>query len=310
MDPFEQIRSDTDTSFALMIEAAARGHAVYHVAPNTVGYADGGCVLEGRRAHPERGASAPGRLGAVESRPAADFHVIWVRTDPPFDAGYLHATQLLALAEAAGTLVVNRPAGLQAANEHLYSLRFPALGPPSVVTADTGRIHAFCAEQGGRVVLKPVDGHGGKGVVVLDGEDRNRHALVDLLTGGGRIPAQAQAYLPEAREGDKRVLLLAGEVLGAVNRVPADDDHRGNVHVGGTAEPTELTAEELAVCAELSPPLVADGLWFVGIDLIGGRLTEVNVTSPTCLQEMQWFSGEDLAGRVWDWAEMRAATKP
>ena len=242
MDPFEQIRSDTDTSFALMIEAAARGHAVYHVAPNTVGYADGGCVLEGRRAHPERGASAPGRLGAVESRPAADFHVIWVRTDPPFDAGYLHATQLLALAEAAGTLVINRPAGLQVANEHLYGLRFPDLGPRSLVSADAGRLDAFLDEVDGRAVLKPIDGHGGEGVVVVSREDRNRHALVELLTGRGRTPILAQAYLPEAREGDKRVLLLDGEILGAINRVPSHDDHRGNVHVGGRAAPVELSA--------------------------------------------------------------------
>ena len=305
MDPFGAVRADTDTSFALMLSAVARGHAVYHVAPAAVGYAEGGCVVEARRAFPERGAGAPGRLGPAERLPATELDVVWIRTDPPFDPAYLHVTQLLALAEGAGALVINRPAGLQAANEHLYALRFPDLGPASLVSADPARIHAFSAEAGGRIVLKPIDGHGGEGVVVVDRGDRNRNALGELLTRGGREPVLAQAYLPEARLGDKRVLLLAGEVLGAINRVPSPDDHRGNVHVGGTARQASLTEAEAAVCAAVAPRLVADGLWFVGLDLIGGRLTEVNVTSPTCLQEMEAFSGEDLAGRVWDWVEAR-----
>lgn len=305
MDPFERVLPDTDTSFALMLEATARGHAVYHVAPRAVGYAAGACVVTARPATPARGDETPGTLGAAEDRPASWFDVVWVRTDPPFDADYLHVTQLLTLAEESGTLVINRPAALQAANEHLYGLRFPELGPPSLVSADAGLLEAFVDEVGGRMVLKPIDGHGGQGVIVVAREDRNRPALVELLTAGGRTPVLAQAYLRQAREGDKRVLLLDGEVLGAINRIPGEDDHRGNVHVGGRATPTELTARDRAVCEALAPHLRSEGLWFVGLDLIGGQLTDVNVTSPTCIQEMESFSGENLCGRVWDWVEAR-----
>ena len=303
MDPLAGVDPDADTSFALMLGAQARGHAVLHIAPAAVGYASGRCVVGASDVNPTRGEGAPGSQGAVTARFADELDVVFIRTDPPFDSDYLHVTQLLQLAEARGTLVVNKPSGLQAANEHLWSLRFPELGPESLVSASEPELLAFMARVGGTMVLKPIDGHGGEGVLVVSERDRNRHAIVELLTHAGQAPVLAQAYLPAARQGDKRVLLLDGECLGSVNRVPSEDEHRGNLHVGATAQASTLTAQEQAVCDTIGPALAADGLWFVGVDLIGGKLTEVNVTSPTGIQEIEGFDGVDLCARVWQWCE-------
>lgn len=307
MDPFERVAVDADTSFALMLAAAQRGHSVFHIDPVSVGYAGGDCVVDVRPCAPTRGDGAPGELGAVRAGVcvAEELDVVWLRTDPPFDADYLHATQLLALAEDAGCLVINSTSGLRAANEHLWTLRFPELSPASLVTASAPRLLEFLSDQGGRIVIKPVDGHGGEGVLVVASDDRNKHALIELLTHGGRLPLLAQEYLPEVRQGDKRVLLLDGQVLGAVNRIPREDDHRGNLHVGGTAAAATLTAAEQAACELVAPALREAGLWFVGVDFIGERLTEVNVTSPTGIQEMSRFDGVDHSARVWAWIEER-----
>lgn len=307
MDPFDRVDVAGDTSFALMDSAARRGHQVAHVDPRTVGYADHGCVVDWRPCAPTRGPGAPGTLGPVQRAAyAADaFDVIWVRTDPPFDSEYLHVTQLLALAEEEGTLIINSTAGLQAANEHLWTLRFPEISPASMVTAQAERLLDFMSDQGGTMVVKPIDGHGGEGVIVVSADDRNKHALIELLTHGGTAPILAQEYLPAVREGDKRVLLLDGEFLGAVNRVPREDEHRGNLHVGGTAAASELTEAEQAACEQLAPALRDAGLWFVGADFIGERLTEINVTSPTGIVEISHFDGVDHSARVWEWIEER-----
>ncbi len=307
MDPFAGVHVDSDTSFALMHAAALRGHEVFHVAPGDVGYAEGASVASARRCVPVRGEGAPGSLGPLlpPQDVAEAFDVVWIRSDPPFDADYLHVTQLLALAEEAGALVINRPSALQAANEHLWTLRYPQLSPASLVTADADRLLEFMSACGGVMVIKPIDGHGGEGVLVVEEGDRNKNALIELLTQGGRAPILAQAYLPAVREGDKRVILLDGVPLGAVNRVPRADEHRGNLHVGASAVPAQLTEAERAACEVLSPALRAAGLWFVGLDFIGERLTEINVTSPTGIQEMSRFDGVDLADRVWEWTEAR-----
>ncbi len=307
MDSFAGVAVDSDTSFALMLSAANRGHDVWHVDPASIGYADGGCVLDARRCTPTRGDGAPGALGELQrALPIADaFDVVWVRTDPPFDSEYLHVTQLLALAEEAGVLVINSTRALQAANEHLWTLRYPELSPASMITADAQRLLDFQSDNGGRMVLKPIDGHGGAGVIVVDADDLNKHALIELLTHGGREAVLAQEYLPEVRQGDKRVILLDGDLLGSVNRIPRRDEHRGNLHVGGTPAPSELTPAEVAACETLKPALGAAGLWFVGLDFIGERLTEINVTSPTGIQEMSLFDGVDHGDRVWAWIEDR-----
>ena len=307
MDPFEQVDVDADTSFALMLEAHARGHEVYEVDPVTVGYGSDRSTVVARTVMPTRGPGAPGTSGEPEEVAAASFDSIWIRTDPPFDPDYLHVTQLLALAEAEGSLVVNKPSGLQAANEHLWSLKFPELCPKQAVDSDAGALLRFLDEVGGCMVLKPIDGHGGEGVVVVDAADRNKHVLIELLTDAGRQPVFAQEYLPAARQGDKRVIVLDGNVLGAVNRVPKDDEHRGNIHVGGRVEKSTLTPREQEICATVGQAFRDEGLWFVGLDLIGEHLTEVNVTSPTGIQEIERFDGRNLCADVWEWAEARVA---
>jgi len=202
-------------------------------------------------------------------------------------------------------LVINRPAALQGANEHLWTLRYPQLSPASVVTGRADRLLEFLNACGGVMVIKPIDGHGGEGVLVVEEGDRNKNALIELLTQGGRSPILAQEYLPAVRAGDKRVILLDGVPLGAVNRVPRADEHRGNLHVGASAAPAQLTPAEREACEVLRPALRAAGLWFVGLDFIGERLTEINVTSPTGIQEISRFDGVDLADRVWEWTEAR-----
>lgn len=305
MDPLASVDPRADTSYALMAEAERRGHTVFHLAPGDVGYAGGECRVLGQAVSIPAPGAKPQELGEAQPMAAASLDTIWVRTDPPFDADYLHVTQLLALAEASGTLVINRCSGLQAANEHLYMLAFPELTAPSLISARANELFAFMDAQGGQMVLKPIDGHGGFGVLVVSAEDRNRHALVELLTDGGARPVLAQAYLPEVRAGDKRVLLLDGSVLGAVNRVPTEAEHRGNLHVGGLAEKSGLTATEEAFCEALAPRLREDGLFFVGLDFIGEVITEINVTSPTGIQEMSTFDEVNYCGRVWEWVEAR-----
>jgi glutathione synthase len=231
---------------------------------------------------------------------------VLMRKDPPFDVDYLHAAHLLELAEANGTFVMNRPAGLRAANEKLYALHFDEYMPDTVVTRDRQRIRAFMGGHGGRCILKPVDGYGGRGVFKLEAGATNTSAIIDQMTQEGAKRVVVQAYIPEASQGDKRVLMLDGEPMGAILRVPPEDDHRGNIHVGGSVEKTSLTDREDALCRDVGERLVEDGLYFVGLDLIGERLTEVNVTSPTGIQEMSRLNDVDGAGTVIDWVADRA----
>ena len=230
---------------------------------------------------------------------------VFVRKDPPFDRAYLYATLMLEHARSA-TLIINDPRGLRDANEKLYAMHFPEWMPRTLVTADRERIHEFVREVGGAAMIKPLDGAGGVGVLKLSAGDKNARGIVDVLTREGRWLAMVQEFLPEVTVGDKRVLLLDGEPLGAVLRVPRADDIRSNLHVGGQAVPTELTAREQALVAAIAPKLRADGLYFVGLDLIGERLTEVNVTSPTGIQELGRFTGTRPSERVIAWAEQRA----
>jgi glutathione synthase len=203
-------------------------------------------------------------------------------------------------------LLINDPRGLRDANEKLYALNFPEFTPRTMVTASREKLLAFAEDVGGRAVIKPLDGAGGSGVLALTTGDRNARAIVDILTREGRQPAMIQEYLPEVRVGDKRILLLDGEPLGAILRVPRGDDLRSNIHVGGSVEPTELTANEQAMVKAMAPRLRADGLIFVGLDVIGERLTEVNVTSPTGIQQLGRFTGARPEDKVIAWIEARA----
>jgi glutathione synthase len=307
MDPVDGLLSDKDTTFAFQRAAAARGHENLHALLRDVYVREGEVFARVRPVNIAPAGSAPScSLGAPFEVALCDVSAVLIRKDPPFDAEYLYTTQLLERVRGR-TLLVNDPRGLRDANEKLYALHFSAFTPRTLVTADRERILAFMEDVGGAAVAKPLDGAGGAGVMMIATGDKNNRAILDLLTFEGRRFAMVQEYLPAVRQGDKRVLLLEGRVLGAINRVPRADDLRSNIHVGGRVEPTEVTAEERAVVDAIAPRLLQDGLIFVGLDLIGGKLTEVNVTSPTGIQELSRHQGRDVADDVIAWIERRVA---
>jgi glutathione synthase len=295
MDPLERVNIRTDTSFAFMLAANERGHKVFHVAPKDIGLVGARPVMAARQVEVKR------RLGdhfvvLGEQRLFADAcDCIIIRTDPPFNEAYLTVTWMLSLAEAKGVRIINSPAGIRSANEKLYALNFVDLCPTTIVTANRQDICAFVTALGGQAIAKPTDGHGGYGVVRLKDGDSNLHAVLDLLTFEGKKPIVVQQFLPEAAAGDKRLILLNGDIRGAVRRVPQPDDHRGNVHVGGRVEACELSAADRHIGAAVRSKLIADKLFFVGLDVIGDKLIEVNVTSPTLVQELRDLGGPDLA---------------
>jgi glutathione synthase len=250
-------------------------------------------------------ALAPITLGAPERVWLDEVDAVLMRKDPPFDANYLWATQVLELARGK-TLLVNDPRGLRDANEKLYALHFPAQMPATLVSSDKDDIKAFLHAHGGKVVLKPLSGAGGDGVFLLRSDDLNVNAIIETVTQVGRRVAMVQEFLPDVVRGDKRVLLLDGEPLGGILRVPRKDDVRSNIHVGGTVEKAPLDEHDLRIVAALRDKLREDGLVFVGLDVIGGRLTEVNVTSPTGIQQMSRLDGVNLSAKVIDWIEARA----
>lgn len=305
MDPAHTMAPDKDTTFAFIESAQKRGHTCLHAEPRDVGLLHDRVQAAARPLSVQR-AEPFVELGARALYDLGELDAVFVRKDPPFDTAYLHLTQILDLVKHE-TLVVNDPAGLRDANEKLFAFRFARWMPRSRVTRDPSEILAFLTEVGGRAVLKPLDGAGGSGVVALTEGDRNNRALVDLLTHEGREQALVQEYQPAIRQGDKRVLVLDGEPLGAILRVPREDDIRANIHVGGRVEGTELTSAERDLVADLAPTLRRHGLWFVGLDLIGGKLIEVNVTSPTGIQELGRLSGGAPSDRVIEWVERRVA---
>jgi len=306
MNPLEGIILDEDTTFAFMLAARERGDEVYFIRPEDL-YARGG---EARaRVHPCEVRKREGdhyELGEARRIPLHELDAVWMRKDPPFDTTYLHEAHLLELARENGAFVINDPTGLRIANEKLYALHFESSLPDTLVTREVEQIRAFMERHGGRCVVKPIDGYGGAEVFVVDDEDRNKNALLEVMTEEGTERVVCQSFIPEARRGDKRILILDGEPMGAILRVPPDDDHRGNIHVGGTVEKAELTERDRAICEVVGERLREDGLWFAGIDVIGGTLTEINVTSPTGIQEMSRRDGVDGAGRVVEWVAERA----
>jgi glutathione synthase len=230
-----------------------------------------------------------------------------MRKDPPFDMKFFYATHLLSLVDSKRCVVINDARGLREATEKLYALNFPEIIPPSIVSGNIKLLKAFMDEQGGEMIVKPLEGAGGRGVLYLNRKDRNVGAILELMTAEGRVPVMAQRYLPEIRQGDKRVLALDGEPIGALLRIPQENENRANLHVGGTSAPAEITARDREICRALREPFRKLGLYFVGLDVIGGFLTEVNVTSPTCVQEIDAFDGVKLEERVVDFIEKKAA---
>jgi glutathione synthase len=298
MDPLEKVLVHHDTTFALMLATQARGHRILCFEQHQLSFAKGRPTALARevQVQPLQGA----HFKVLESHTVGldELDVLWLRKDPPVDAVFLHATQLVEASTARSPLFLNAPAGLRGASEHLWALRFPDLSPPTLVSADVGELKAFIEAAKDGAVLKPVEGHGGEGVVLLNPGDRNTTSLLELYTRRGTEWAMLQHYLPEARVGDKRILVLDGEPLGAVLRVPREDDHRGNLAAGGKAVRAPLTAQDRTLCARLAPYLRAEGLHFVGLDVIGNWLTEVNVTSPTGLVEIAQLDGIPLAETV------------
>lgn len=299
VDPLERIHIDQDSSFALMEECQGRGHEVYTCDTDKLGARGSDAWADARPTTVRRVIGDHVTLGEPGRRPLGDFDVVWMRKDPPFDMQYVAATWILDLAPP-GTRVVNSPDGLRGWNEKACVLRFPELTPACLMTRSAAEILAFQRDVGGAVVLKPLSFSGGAGIVALHPGDLNTNSLLEISTRHGQEYVLAQQYLPAVTAGDKRVILIGGKARGAVLRIPPDNDLRGNIHVGARVELSELTAAEQAVCDALEQPLRDAGHLFVGIDLIGERLTEINVTSPTGIQEIKRLGGPNLAAELVD----------
>ncbi|MFZ0889751.1 MAG: glutathione synthase [Candidatus Binataceae bacterium] len=309
MDPLENVLVDKDTSFVLMLESLKRGHRVYVLEQREL-FARGPQVFaRARRCEVMRAGPHYRYLDAGAEYPLEAFNAIFMRKDPPADANYLYATMLLSLADSRRTFVINNPAALREANEKLYALNFPEVIPPTIVTYEIARLKAFMAEQGGEMIVKPLDGHGGEGVFLVHKNDRNLNPILETVTRFESRPVMGQHYLAEIRDGDKRVIVLDGEPLGCTLRVPRADELRGNFHVGGTGVQAQLTERDRAICRALRPRLQRDGLYIVGLDIIGDYLTEVNVTSPTGIQEIDRLDGVNLEAKVIDFVEKQVTAR-
>jgi glutathione synthase len=304
MDPVDRIDIDKDTTFVLMLEAQQRGHEIHFMEIDDLFLRGGTPHARYRRL--ELACATPHyRLGEFRTGALTDFDSVWMRKDPPFDMKFFFTTHLLSLIDESKCFLLNHPKGLREANEKLYALRFPEQVPQTLVAGDMATLKAFMAELGGEMIVKPLDGCGGSGVFYLNSEDRNTNSILEAATDNGRRLVMAQRYLPEIRQGDKRIIVLDGEPLGAVLRVPLESETRGNIHVGGQVVKTDVTARDREICAALAPSLRSDGLYFVGLDVIGNYLTEVNVTSPTGVQEINRLNGVRLESQVVDFVEQR-----
>src|ERR1700761_432322 len=298
MDPVEGININSDTTFLMMETAQERGHSLWVYTPDKLALEDGKALARGRPLSLRREIGNHFTAGAMERRDLAEFDVVLMRQDPPFDMAYITATHILERIHPQ-TLVVNNPVEVRNAPEKLFVTTFEGVQPPTLVTSDLDAIYDFRARHGD-MVLKPLYGGGGSGVARLKADDPNLDALLELHAMISREPVIAQKFIPAVSKGDKRILLVDGEAVGAINRVPAEGQVRSNLRVGGRAEQVELTARDRELCAIIGPQLKARGLLFVGIDVIGDYLTEINVTSPTGAQQLKRFSGIDASAVMWD----------
>lgn len=305
MDPIGSVNIDGDSTFRIALEAQARGHSLFYYPPDKLAYREGRVVARGFRIELRREKGNHVSYGSEVDVDLADFDVVWLRQDPPFDMGYITTTHLLDMIHPK-TLVVNDPFWVRNFPEKLLVLKFPDLTPPTLVARDLGMIRAFKDEHED-IILKPLYGNGGAGVFRLGPDDRNLSSLHELFSGINREPLIAQKFLPAVSKGDKRVILVNGEPVGAINRVPLAGETRSNMHVGGRAEKVELTDRDREICARIGPTLRDNGQIFVGIDVIGDWLTEINVTSPTGIQELERFDGTNTAAKIWDVIEAKRA---
>ena len=305
MDPIQGVNINADSSFRLAEEAQARGHALWVYTPDKLTFDQGRVVA---RAHPlqvQRVQGDHAHLGPEERVDLAGMDVVWLRQDPPFDMAYITTTHLLDLIRDT-TLVVNDPFWVRNYPEKLLVLQFPDLTPPTMIARSLDEIRDF-KHRHGDIILKPLYGNGGAGVFRLDAGDRTLSSLHELFTGFSREPLIVQKFLPAVSKGDKRVILVNGEPVGAINRVPAAGETRSNMHVGGRPEKVSLTDRDREICAAIGPLLRDRGQVFVGIDVIGDWLTEINLTSPTGIQELERFDGINVAARIWEAIETKRA---
>ena len=303
MDHVSSISIKGDSTFAICLEAQRRGHSLFHYTPERLSLRDGKVTVRGEAMELREEEGNHFTLGPLEKRDLGAADVVLLRQDPPFDMAYITSTHILERVQSK-TLVVNDPASVRNAPEKIFVTEFPDLMPETLITKDPLEVAEFRKEFG-EIVMKPLYGNGGAGVFHITREDRNITSFMETFGLLFREPFIVQRYLKDVRQGDKRIILIDGKVAGAINRVPAETDARSNMHVGGVATATELTAREEEICERIGPALRERNLLFVGIDVIGGLLTEINVTSPTGIREVARFGGNDIAAMIWDAIETR-----
>lgn len=302
MDPIDSINVKKDTTLAIMLEAQARGHKVFY------------CELKDLFIKNAEGCARAAQItlrtsddyysleGRVEST-LNDFDVVWMRKDPPVNMDYVYATYILDMVDESRTKVINAPKGIRESNEKIYSLHFKQFIPQTLVSKNISQIKDFMTQVGGKIVVKPLDGYGGEGIFYVQEGEFNSSAILDSITNYGSTYIMAQKFIETFYEGDKRIIMLNGEPIGAVLRVAAEGEFRSNFHSGGHPEKTSLNEKDLSICKTISPRLKQDGLYLVGIDIVGGYLTEVNTTSPTCVREINHFSNTQMETQIVDFAE-------
>lgn len=305
MDPIGPININADSTFRIAEEAQARGHSLFYYTPDKLAYQEGKVTARGWPLTVQRVEGNHFTLGEEQEVDLSTFDVVWLRQDPPFDMGYITTTHILDMIHPK-TLVVNDPFWVRNYPEKLLVLNFPDLTPPTMIARDLETLKSFRAKHGD-VILKPLYGNGGAGVFKLSKGDGNLASLHELFSGINREPLIMQKFLPDVAKGDKRVILVDGEPVGAINRVPAEGETRSNMHVGGRPEKVALTDRDREICAVIGPLLREKGQVFVGIDVIGNWLTEINVTSPTGIQELERFDGTNIAAKIWEAIEARRA---
>ncbi|MFL5347557.1 MAG: glutathione synthase [Hyalangium sp.] len=309
MDPLEHVRVDHDSTFQMMLEAQKRGHTVRYFEQSWLRFSGTATEARMRTVTVRREAGRHFEVLDESVRSISSLDVLFMRKDPPVDAEFLHATQLVELCSGRPPVYINSPQGIRDANEKLYTLNFPELMPETCVSGEKSVLMDFIRRHPAGTILKPIDGFGGQGIVFCAQGDRNMRSMLEMLTNLGRQAIMAQAYVPQSRQGDKRIILVDGEPRGAVLRVPSDDDHRGNMAAGGKPVKTTLTEREKQICARLKPKLLERGLLVVGIDVLGDYLTEVNVTSPTGLAEINVLDQTCVETHVIQMAERLAAKR-
>jgi glutathione synthase len=308
MDPIDRIDIGGDSTFALALEAQNRGHRLWYYLPKAL--VQRGETVIAARAHELQVRNERGNhftLGSAQPLDLATMDVVLLRQDPPFDMGYITTTHMLERLPKR-VMVVNDPYWVRNSPEKIFVTEYPDLMPPTLVTSDPETIRAFRAEHG-EIVVKPLYGNGGSGVFRIRQEDENLNAILEFFANFVKEPMVVQRYVPQVRQGDKRIILVDGEPVGAINRVPAKGEARSNMHVGGRPEKTQLTAREQEICNRISPELKKRGLLFTGIDVIGDYMTEINVTSPTGIWEIRRFDGTDIASLIWDAIERKFAAR-